>query len=493
MRNFRRLATSLVALVLVLAFSSCEKQLAESSIIEVSFDIADLTNGAKKGALENGDPGSENTEVYPDCVDLATDYVEVTIDGNLHTLQMTSLPNSQTEVIKLDTTDANLVTMLNVYSSDGTLLYTAPSNTSLEVTQGGLVGVPFNINTWAWHKESIHVDVVCWHPFSHENYSWNWFQIDYNQLKSICFFGDVCTKFFADFGAPGYDLQADFTVALSYEDADGAMVTNTVTTTNSTTEWVNEDGALCISYLDNLNKLENATFDLTLHTPTGDILLLDDEVLAEGTWSEVGKTDGFGGDDGIYLFNVGTCGIAEDAQFPSYLPLPDQVKMNIGDTSPDNFWITITEAFAGQDLHMLDNITGQQAWCLDNSVSIGYGVYDAKVFSSLDLAKLMADGTVSAARKTRFNNLPWGAINYLINHIDELPGTLTPKQVQHAFWYITDALNDGTISATVITKIELWKTNHSGWTPKVGDDAVVFMIPDLATQPVQAFGVRIDP
>jgi len=492
MKNFKRLATSLVALFFVVAFSSCEKQQAKNSTIDVSFDIADLTNGLdKKGAMEEGDPNTTNVEQYPTCTDLETDYVVVTIDGVSYTLQMTALPNSQTEVVQLDADAPNLVTSLVVFSNEQTdPIYIAPENTSAEVTQGGLVGVPFDITTKAWDKASIHVDVVCWHPYSHRNYAWNWFQIDYKQVKTICFFGDVCTKFYKDFGATGYDLQADFTVDLTYENSQGVMVTNTVTTQNDDGNYVNEDGPLCVSYIDDINKEENATYDLTLHTPTGDILLADNVAVAEGTWSEIGKTDGFGGDDGVYLFNVGNCGIDEEGQFPSYLPLPNTAKMRVGVFSPDSYNITITQD--NDPLRMLSDITNEQAWCLDKNVAIYEDVeYTGRVFSSLDIAKLMADPTITPARKTRFQNLPWGVINYMINHLDELPTGTSPADLQHAFWYITDAYANANQADK--DKIDQWLSDYATWTPSVGQDAVVFLIPDQADGPVQAFGVRIDP
>jgi hypothetical protein len=496
MRNLKRLATSLVALVLVLAFSSCEKQQPQSSKIDVSFDIADLTSGlSKKGALETGDPSAQNIEKYPECTELTTDYVIVTIDGVAYTLEMTSLPNSQTEVVQLDADAPNEVQSLVVFSSEQKdPIYIAPKNTSLEVTEGGLTGVPFTINTEAWNKEAIHVDVVCWHPYTYKPYTWNWFQIDYHQVKSICFFGDVCTKFYEEFGAEGYDFPAAFTVALTYQNSAGAWITNTLST-NDDENFVNENGPLCISYLDDLMKDEHATYTLTLNTPTGDVVLDENVAIAEGTWSEEGKSDGFGGMDGIYLFNVGECGIDEEGQFASYLPLPTTAKMKVGVNSSDDYNITISEN--GEDLHMLAGISGTQAWCLDHAVNIHANqVYTARVFSSLDLAKLAADPNITQPRKDRFSSFPWGAINYMINNLDELPLGLTPADLQHAFWYISNGYQN--VLPAVKAKIDEWKdssnpNNKLSWKPKVGDDAVVFLIPDQKDKAIQAFGVRIDP
>jgi hypothetical protein len=495
MRNFKRLATSLVALVLVLAFSSCEKQQPQSSKISVSFDIADLTNGlVKKGAMVNGDPTNTNIEGYPTCTELATDYVVVTIDGVSHTLEMTSLPNSQTEVVQLDADAPNEVTSLIVFSNGQELpIYIAPNSSSLEVTEGGLVGVPFTIGTEAWDKEVVHVDVVCWHEYTHKSYAWNWYQIDYHQLKTICFFGDVCSKFYDLFGATGYDFQADFTVSLTYENSNGEMITNTASTFDvNENNWVNENGPLCISYLDDLNKDENATYDLILHTPSGEITLLDDEPLTEGTWSEIGKADGFGGEDGIYLFNVGNCGIDEDGQFPSYIPLPKSAIMQIGGSLANGYNITITQDVNGDDLWALSGISNAYSWCLDKEVSIsGNSPYSAKVFSSLDLAKLLADVDIDPTRRARFASLPWGAINYMINHLDELPDNPSLKEIQYAFWYITDQYQGA--SQQIKNKIDDWVTDYANWKPKVGDDAVIFLIPDQEGVAVQAFGIRIDP
>jgi hypothetical protein len=195
--------------------------------------------------------------------------------------------------------------------------------------------------------------------------------------------------------------------------------------------------------------------------------------------------------DGIYLFNVGECGIDEEGQFPSYLPLPTTAKMKVGINGPDDYNITISSN--GENLHMLAGIDSVRAWCLDYAVRIHANqVYPARVFSSLDLAKLAADPNITQQRKNRFSSFPWGVINYMTNNLDEL----SPAALQHAFWYITNGYQN--VPTAVKDKIDEWKdpsnpNNKLSWKPKVGDDAVVFLIPDQEEMAVQAFGVRIDP
>ena len=498
MKNYGKFATFLVAMIFVLAFSSCEKEQAESKAVDVFFDIASLTDESNmKSAMDRGDPNSRNDRNYPHCTKLATDYVVVNIDDSVYTLEMTSLTKSQTEVVQLivGNNNSNNVTSFFAFSYDQEEpLYIAPSIESDEVTKGGLRGVPFRITTRAWKKEAIRIDVVCWHKYTHQSYAWNWFHIKYNLVKTICFFGDVCTEFYKQFGDDnGYDLPAHFTVDLTYTNSDGDKITNTVTTQNGTMivnktkgpNFVNDSGPLCISYIDNLMNTENATYDLTLHTPTGDILLVDDKAIPEGAWSEDDGSGGFGGDDGIYLFNVGNCGIIAEGQFPPYIPLPKTVKFTLLNDKGDETGRYIATATVTDPSAQGLLPSGKfKTWCVDPLTTINYNVeYDANVYSLINI--------ITIPPSTRMDKIiaAKGKLHWVINHIDKIKKDF-PKwnkvQIQELIWHIVDnKTHEGYYK---------YAYNIPDYEPKVGEFTLVIIDPvDNKGAAVQAFGVRVEP
>ena len=497
MRNLRRMATSLVALALMLAFSSCEKeQVNANKEVSVYFDIASIGQKAAIDIKKDGTVGTQDPKLYPECTTAAASSVVATIDGVEYTINMTLLPNSQTEVIQLNADALNVLTDFVVLDENNDTIYSMPLAGSDEADplKGNLTSVPMDLDLGAFTKSKIEVDVVCWHPYSHMNLTWAWFEIDYHQLKTICFFGDICTKHFEIFheeGSPyfgqqydGYDFAAIFDV----------LVTNA--TTGET--WVGSNlsyqglgSALCVTYRDDLQVDEDFWVTIFLHMPTGAPVQIYHEELVDGMFSENGNPNGFGGADGVFTFAVGNCETGNnnntdaDLELPPYVHIPSVVTMKLSDGNFGNHHSYWTAEFTYPGAISYDDIpNGVEivAFCGDKFTTIGNGTYpNTKLYSSLDPDSFKdLDGD--------WGDFEWGAINWMANNFTVLPintSLAQAKSVQNSIWHFTNGITANTWA--------LEAGNHLDYKVPVGGWAVVLCDAPAYGIDKQLILVRVDP
>lgn len=250
MRNLKRLATSLVALVLVIAFSSCEKQ-ATSDTQDVSFNVKNVTDLLSKKAV-----GPQDDRI-PTCTDADPAYVIATIDGEDYKLNVLSGLNdgTETQVVKLMAGTYSLDGFM-VYDANDMLIWAAPTAGSYYAELWGLNGVGLNTETEvqttfdvvAFTKSSIDVDVLCWEEYSYKDFGFNWFDFQEVTIKTMCFFGDICP------GVDVVDYVAGFTVDIYY----GDVLLNTGNTADLT-----EAGPLCVEYPE-FGDLVDETYSVTI-------------------------------------------------------------------------------------------------------------------------------------------------------------------------------------------------------------------------------------
>jgi len=451
----------------VLTFQSCEKTTGKQKTYDVSFDLAGLpkvtsTDLNKRNGKEDPIEVGVNESGYPECSTEAVAYVIVTIDGVEYKLGMTALSPSQTEVVQLAAGSYTLEGV-DVYDQYDNLIYVAPSTASIEVTEAGLLGVPMKLTFEEWTKTKVNVDVVCWHEYSHKVYTWGWLELKYYEIKHLCFFGDVCTKFYENFGQTQYDFPAEFDVAWQYE-LNGQLVQDTLTSDGS--------GPICISYLDDVLAPENLTYSLILHTPTGDLVLVEDVPVPDGAWSGDGS---WAGEDGIYLFNVGNCGTDVDGQFAPYDPLPSTVSFKLTGSLYNDGYIDMvfTDVPSGATAEIYTGAV-VPSWCVDKYNHIAKNtVYQANVYSSL------YPGNMPSA----YSSVPWNKLNYIINNI----GSYTPQQVQAAIWHFTDGTSANALSVAA--------DNNASYMPPVGGRAIVVIdaIEGANVKTIQLMVVTVDP
>jgi hypothetical protein len=439
---------------------SCEKTETTVAKQEVSFDLAGLPDQTlgKKSGIEN-DTIYENDSNYPACSQEAVDHVDIIIDDTTYTVGMTALSPSQTEVIQLEP-GTHTLEAINVYDDNNNLIYIMPSNTSIEVTEAGLIGVPLQLDLKSWTKNKINVDVVCWHEYKHKVYTWGWTELKYYQMKHLCFFGDVCTKYYEDFGQNQYDFPATFTIDYTYT-LNGNTISKSYTS--------NGVKPLCIDYLDDELNPENLTYTLSLETPTGPLVLDANVAVPEGAWSGDGS---WAGDDGIYLFNVGKCGTNVDRQFAPYQPLPSTVTFKITGPIYNDGYIDLTIVDVPND-PTPDIYTGAKlpSWCIAKTRTIQRNTnYPADVYSSLYPENMPSS----------YSGLPWDKLNWILNNKD----AYTPQEIQAAIWHYTDG-----DAATTLSDLA---DAQAGYIPPVGGYSIVILDPS-DTDSIQILVVRIDP
>ncbi|MCK5788658.1 MAG: hypothetical protein KAH32_06655 [Chlamydiia bacterium] len=479
MKYIQRFATSLVALALIFAFSSCEKeQVNTNKEVSVYFDIASLGNKAAIDIKKDGTVG-ENPGIYPECTTDEVAYVIATIDDVPYTINMTLLPNSQTEVIQLDADADNELTSFIVYNDAGVPIYQMPDEDSDEADplKGNLTSVPMDLALGAFTKSKIEVDVVCWHPYSHMNLTWAWFEINYHQLNTLCFFGDICTKYADDFhttqGSPyinqeydGYDFPAIFWAVITraeYTDNSGVLHPEETWSANNVDNYAtptNVNDALCLTYRDNLQEDENFSYELFLFLPDGDTTLIHSGTFDDGAFSEMNNPNGFGGVDGLLTFAVGNCnnGSGVDEVLPPYLYLPEVGDIQVIYTNlADYEYFDVKLLGTSWDNALYPPELGENeqmsAWCVDLYHKIYEDEFTADVYNSLDIESLPT---------TEFKAYNWGALNWLANNEDIIHNILDSGNwendrygLQHTIWMVIH----GT-SAAVIADIEA-ETGHT--------------------------------
>ena len=336
MRNLKRLATSLVALALLLAFSSCEKQATGDALQEVSFNINNVTDALIKKTV------GPNDNNIPTCKDLPAAYAIVTLSGGDivgsqdYKLNILSGLNNgtETQVIKLAVGDYMVDGFLVYAADDGDpatdeLLWAAPEACSYYAELWGISGVTpttsciqydangdeipsLGFTVVAFTKAGIDVDVLCWEEYSYDDFGFNWFKFHEITVKTICFFGDVCTPYYRTWSQTQMDFVAEIQVDI-YKD--GGLVG----TGNNTGDLNNP---LCVEYPE-FGDLENETYKVTITllnapvsvNPSYDLYLNADTGLFNGIGdldiNEQVDTDGIfdfvlsEGEDCNYTGNVG--------------------------------------------------------------------------------------------------------------------------------------------------------------------------------------------
>lgn len=262
MRNFKRLAASLVALVLVIAFSSCEKQPTGDALQEVSFNINNVTDILKKAV------GPQDQEI-PTCVDSLPSYVVATImdsEGASTEYKLNVLgglnDGTETQVIKLMAGTYSL-DRFEVYAQGGSMIWATPTNGSFYANLWSLKGVSFDFDVTAFTKMSVDVDVLCWEEYFYEEFGFNWFDFQEVKIKTICFFGDICTEEYALWGKSQYDFVANYRIEI--------MDGEDMVASESTYEWEVIAAPLCIEYPDYGDRTnETYTVNFYIMTPDGE-------------------------------------------------------------------------------------------------------------------------------------------------------------------------------------------------------------------------------
>jgi len=263
-----------------------------------------------------------------------------------------------------------------VYDIDDNLIWAAPMEGSHYALLWGLDGLEKTFTVKAFKKNSISVDVLCWEEYSYKDFGFNWFDFQEVTIKTMCFFGDVCTKFYDDFynhpGSPyygstsdGYDMPAIFKVLI--KTPDGTVINDE--NLNSNASWFGEGKPLCIEYPDFGDTQEKYYFEIHLAYPDNSYHLVYTSELfsAENqTWvtgDHIGQN--VTGAENIFDFVVGNCSAEANTtlvNLPAYLFLPDRLNATLKWNLPlssgtsDSYYawdVTINSIVGGNDNELI--------------------------------------------------------------------------------------------------------------------------------------------
>lgn len=311
MKHFKQISTSVVAIIILLSLSTCNKQSISDTQQEVSFNIKNVTNIVKKGV-------GDNFYNLPACSDAIPAYVMVTLDEQEPMkLNILSGLNDGTEtvVIKLDAPATHTIKSFMVYSANGDLIWAAPMEGSHYAELWSLSGLGKEFDVLPFKKSKIDIDVLCWEPYMYKDFGFTWFDFDMIKVKTLCFFGDICVDDYLTwhespspyFGQDydGYDFPAIFKVEIKSENGDILNDENA----NSNLSWMGENSPLCIEYPDFVGQDDNYVFEIYLMKPDG--TYDNDPYIVKNFKAEDNYLD-ISGDDGVFDFDYGICTTDDD-------------------------------------------------------------------------------------------------------------------------------------------------------------------------------------
>jgi hypothetical protein len=476
----------LFALILGGAFvwlQSCQNPGEEKAdyVAEIQFKADNLSNISmgKKGIINE----------IPACKDLEADYIKILINGEWYNLALVDVGNgTETEVLKLPEGTYSIQEFL-VYSEDGELLQASPHEGSYYDNLFNFEdNVVVKFESKAFHKYKIDIDVLCFNEPDYDKFNFEWFDYNVSEVNSLCFFGDVCTKLWEDWGVfgnsdtnpyfdwvYGYDMYAVFQVDIT--NPNGSVTTNTNNPFN-----VKNPDVVCVEYVDNLEvDDEQYTVDLYLYTPDGDKHLVYTDTLNEAGMSALA------GEDGIFTFAVGSCnypGNEIEAVLPlEWVALPDQITFKLFNNGNDSYFGLDVESLVGYSTGQMQAPSIINAYCGNKNAIIHYGhEYKANVYAWYE---------ASAIPNYNFTNEQVEELNWIVNNLQDLKSTYGMMEVQKLIWDILE-YTSGTSAINM--------PNVSGYIPPLGGWVVVFIDPieDLTTQSTPDQGIqmaifRLDP
>lgn len=439
------------------------------------------------------------TNFKSSCDNPVAHYAQITMDGTTFNVDVFYLDGKiYTNTIKLTPT-SHSITMFVLKNDNGT-----PGNLADDVevlatpTTGAAyasfvnTALPQTFQVDAFKKNEVKMQVLCFKPTQITNFGFSWFAIDQLTVREIAFFGDFCTKYYADYvgslyalqsGGLRHDMPAIFKIDVKRNG-------NLIATYNNEA-WKGEGQTLKVQYPDYHNVVDNFEFDLSILVKVGTTF----QYKKFHTWTttDAGVLPNIGSDN-VMDFVLGSCVPTADLILPPYMNLPISATLLTGNAVPGTlgtyFNVTLSGIGAGFDL--TNGVYG--VYCGDMVTTISLNTtYSMNIFSSLYPATLPG---AFDAQKPAFDN-----VNWLGNNLYRYPA-YTWKDLQNAVWMLVGQLSPtqngvlGVPSALAIQMKNDANLYGNGYLPPVGGyAAVMFVSPSAtATNPVlQLIFTLVDP
>ena len=485
-----------------LAVTSCNKPETLPLEQEVTFKATELAPGFKSSAdICDNDAASYALITIKDLSDDTENTVAVDIfylGSEIYTnsLKLTPGDYQVTGFMLYDDGDNNIVeynlTTDPISLGDDQLVYASAEDDS----QLGLLSqqsLPADFTVGAFLKNEVSLDIFCFDETNYETFGFSWFQFNTINIGSdLVFFGDFCTKYFADYGSTLYasqanSLQHDMPAIFNIE----VLKDGVSYQTYSNAGWFGEGKPLVVPNPDNSN-VANEEFDFVLSILVKVGASFD--TIPFYTWTRTDNGTLFDenddafipGADGVIDFVLGSCVPDADLVLPPYMNLPASVDVLLEYPGDSTYWdITLLNVAAGYDIQ---NGT-LAAYCGDHNTTIGTGNHTLDVFSSLYPA-LIPDSF--DADKPLYNN-----VNWLGNHLSNYPGYVW-QDVQDAVWIILGQISTPTFSQTTMAGQMAADALAQGdnFMPPVGGFAAVLFISQNASttkRDLQLIFTLVDP
>ncbi|MCK5788931.1 MAG: hypothetical protein KAH32_08025 [Chlamydiia bacterium] len=545
MRNLKRLATSLVALFMVVAFSSCEKQQADEKVgAQISFKIDNPLMNGKKDT-------QPSTVAPPQCSDEQADYVRVLIGADWYILDMLSEGDgTSTEALQLPVGDYDVNEFLvysdvtgDGYTMDDILVYASPQEGSVyDLAFDFDKNVMQTFTLGDFQKVKTTIDVVCFTPAEYTAFGFVHFNYHAFEVHTVCFFGDICSKFWEEwsiyngkgnlyYGWPThYDMYGYFEVTMTGLDAQGQTL---ITTTNNfsadptSDDFSPKDFLVCVDFLDDLDSdpmyPETWEFVITMKLPDGSTLpvstvTLSDDPDANNYW------ENFGGTDGVYTWVSGDCnyeGNEIEATTDPVLFLPSQINATITWNLP--LPIGTLDSYYSWDVLINTMVDGDNVlYPKEFKEGITIGAYCGDLYHTIsgtqDFDVYRTDGAYANDVPSEYLGYPLAQINWLANQDDAiLESGAQGNELQALMWLLIHkgdattsteetALKNKIIGHTSIAPevydalfiqagIILGDAEIAAFTPRTGDWTAVLLDPvESSTEKMmQLLIIRVDP
>jgi hypothetical protein len=380
--------------------------------------------------------------------------------------------------------------------------------------------VPFDFTVYAFEKNEVPVDVLCFIPEKVDEFGFFWFVIDEIIIREQCFFGDLCIKdkenyegegslyatVFGDNGslaAYPFDLPAIFKVVVRRTN-EGFLWEKEFSNVDADNNFI---APLCIKYPDRVGITDNYELELWVLVAQDDgweYVLFEEMTFANDELIENKVID----------FVIGNCNYnpGDAWVFPAWMNLPATATIGISHNITqynNNTWewlywkLNVSAVFdkegnqvAAPNYDIL-NPGNWAAFCGDGQKTIPQTTFTFEIYNSLsfdyDSGKLPSYITKEKINSVHwlFNNL--STYGYQIEGLYIEPGELTTqegKQIQDAIWLIINGASASGVpwnySTTTPTPSEITigtmasnaVTNGATFNPLPGQWASVLLVTD---------------
>lgn len=475
---------------------SCNKAPVVPATQDVVFTASAAQTGLKSSICDDAIPSYAVIKVTGLTEDITVDVFK--LEGVIYT-------NS----IKLPPGDY-VVTDFAIFDENDVEIYATPYETG-DYAQFVTHALPMNFNVDAFFKTEVNLDVLCFEGATIEDFGFAWFAFNTITVREFAFFGDFCTKFYAQYDGSAYDYLPNG-AALRHDMP--AIFEITVTSDNpafpgatySNVGWNGAGAPLLVQFPD-YEGVDNYTFTLKILVKSGENNFVYKEFATftstdDGGLNEITDLAG----DGVYDFVLGSCVPDADLILPPYMDLPETATMSVvtyyGVNNPgaDAYFDVQLGGFgAGFDINTTDIYP---SFCGDLQTGISVpSNHPVDVYSSLYPAELLASHSY----------LNVGAINWLGNNLYRFDG-YTWLDLQNAIWILNNQLaldgsytdmngNPGTnplgaITQTAKDMVAAALVGGVNYAPPVGGWAAVMFVGPLnndGTPTIQLLFTLVDP